>query len=363
MMLKPSALATAALALLALPAVAQTKFGEHVTLSGFGTIGAVVTDTNDAQYRSSLRQRSGADKDVDMGVDSKLGLQANAKFGDTFSAVGQILVSRAVSNSTSLEWLYGEAQLPAGFSVKLGRMVLPTFMVSDSRAVGYASHWLRAPTEFYAVYPASSFDGGQLVYRSALGPVNLTAQLSAGKSKTTTSVFGGRNVEFNFTGLKSLNVLLESGDWLLRLGQTTTDLEMKGALVPPLTDKFTGVGLQYDNGKAIVMTEYAARRQTSIAGGLFDSEAWYVSAGWRFGTLTPYLTVSRFKPKGQGIPDRTQDSTDALGLRWDSMANVALKAQVQKTKSTSLAFASPTPAFVAAKPSVQVISVAVDFVF
>lgn len=161
MLNKMTGCAFAAAALCAAPALAATQFGEQVTLSGFGTIGATVTDNSDAQFRSDLRQPRGADESVDFGVDSKLGLQANAKFNDTFSAVGQLLVSRRSSKAASLEWLYGQAKLPMGFTAKLGRMVLPTFMVSDSRNVGYAAHWLRAPHEVYSLYPPSSFDGGQ----------------------------------------------------------------------------------------------------------------------------------------------------------------------------------------------------------
>lgn len=355
-------LLTPALVALAAPALAATPFGDHVTLTGFGTIGATNTNRDDAQYRVSTRQDRGADKKVDFGVDSKLGLQANVKFNDTFSAVGQILVSRAVENSAALEWLYGEAKLPAGFSFKLGRMVLPTFMVSDSRAVGYSAHWLRAPQEVYSLYPASSFDGGQLVSRYAMGPVNLTAQLSAGRAESAI-VTRGVNATLDYDNIRSLNLLLESGDWLLRLGQTTVDGKTTGLPFPLMTDKFTGVGLQYDNGKAIVMTEYVTRRVTSTAGGLLDSDSWYASAGWRFGAWTPYASVGRFIPKGNGYRDRRNDQTDAVGLRWDAATNVAIKAQVQNTKSGSVGFVNTTPAFLAEKPSVRVMSVALDFVF
>lgn len=349
-------------ALLSSVASAETKFGDHVTLTGFGTMGAAVTDTDEAQFRTALQQARGADKTADFGVDSRLGLQANAKFNDIFSMTGQVLVSRRIAKSASLEWLYGEAKLPAGFTAKLGRMVLPTFMISDSRSVGYAAHWLRAPQEVYLVYPASSFDGGQVTYQQGLGPVTLTAQLSAGKAKSTISVFGAQG-QVELDGIRSVNVQFETGPWQARLGYTTADAETRGLPLPLLTDKFTGAGLQYDDGRAIVLTEFVTRRQDSVMGGPLDSDSWYLSAGWRFGKFTPYGTHSRLKPKGFAYGTTVSDKSTALGLRWDAMSNVAVKAQVQKSESGALSFVNASPAFAAGRPSVQVVSLAVDFVF
>jgi hypothetical protein len=331
------AVAAMTLALGAPAAMAATQIGEHVSVSGFGTIGAMVTDNDGAQYRSDLRQFRGADKSPDFGVDSRLGLQANVKFNDTFSAVGQLLTSRRKSDRPVVEWLYGQASLPAGFSLQLGRMVLPTFMVSDSRSVGYAAHWLRAPQEVYAQYPGSSFDGGQLQYKATLGPVNLTAQLAAGKSK--------------------------SDNWLFRLGQTQAPgVKISGVPLPPLDDRFTGVGVQYDNGTLLVMGEYTMRRQSDPSP--FDSNSWYLSSGWRFGAWMPYATISRLTPKGPLFGGTPDEKVTAIGVRWDAMKNVDIKAQFQKIDaSTRTSFVNVSPAFAAERPTVNALSVAVDFVF
>lgn len=353
-------LATATLAVSTPALQAATAVGDHLQLSGFGTLGAVVTDTDQAQYRIDPRQPDGADTSASFGVDSKLGLQANVRLNDTFSAVGQVLVSHRMSDRPVVEWLYGEAALPYGFTLKLGRAVLPTFMVSDSRSVGYAAHWLRAPQEVYALYPASSLDGAFLEYRTTLGPVNLAAQFSAGQASVDMLLFG-LDVTADVKQLRSLSVVAESGDWLARVGRTTMSTTPQGLPVPPLDDAFTGVGVQYDNGRMVVMAEYAQRRNNTP--GLFDSNSWYVSGGWRFGAWTPYLTVARFTPVGAGYVITKKESTDAVGLRWDAMKGVALKAQLQDTRSGMLGFTGSTPAFFAEKPKVRVYSVAVDFVF
>lgn len=354
--------AAMALSALAATAEAATQIGDNISVSGFGTIGAMVTDNDGAQFRSDLRQFRGADKSADFGVDSRLGLQANVKFNDTFSAVGQVLTSRRQSDRPVVEWLYGQADLPAGFSLQLGRMVLPTFMISDSRSVGYAAHWLRAPQEVYAQYPGSSFDGGQLQYKATLGPVNLTALLAAGKSKSEISLLGV-NATVDFEKLRSANLLLETGNWLFRLGQTQAPgVKISGVPLPPLDDKFTGVGFQYDNGTLLVMGEYTVRRQS--APSPFDSNSWYLSSGWRFGTWMPYATLSSLTPKGPLFGGTPDDKVTAIGVRWDAMKNAAVKAQYQKVDaSMRTTFVNPTPAFAATRPTVNALSVALDFVF
>lgn len=340
---------------------AQTALGDHLTISGFGTLGAVSTDDDRADYRSDLRQHRGATESVDFGVDSKLGVQANLKLSDTFSAVAQVLASRRTDDRPVVEWLYGQAALPAGATVKLGRMVLPTFMVSDSRSVGYAQHWLRAPQTVYTQYPASSFDGAQLQYRRGLGAFNLTAQVSFGQAKADLAT---RNLiaKVDLPRVKSLNVLLESGNWLARFGHTASpDTTIKGLPFPKFDDKFTGYGLQYDNGTALVMAEYARRRQSGL--GVLDSNSWYVSGGWHFGAWMPYLTVGQMTPKGVAYGTTDSDRLRAIGLRWDAAQNIAVKAQVEKMTSGVSSFVQATPAFYAQRPAVRVISASVDFVF
>lgn len=357
--LKRAAVALAA-AWVGTTGMAATPFGDRVTLTGFGTLGVVKADTDQAQYRAELTQGRGASDDWDVGVDSKLGLQANATLTENVSIVGQMLVSRRLEHPAALEWLYGSARLPAGFELKLGRMVLPTFMVSDSRNVGYTAHWLRAPQEVYGTYPTNSFDGGQLSYKNTFGPVNLTVQASAGKARSVVNLKSVQPLEMD--QIRSLNLLAETGDWLLRVGQTRAHTRFPQLpLLPREADQFTGFGLQYDNGRAIVMAEYVTRRQDVAS--LFDSNSWYLTGGWRFGDFTPYAIVSRFKPIGPVYLDRTTTRAEALGLRWNAHQNVALKLQLQSTQGDSASIVNSVPSFTADPPRVRVVSAALDFVF
>jgi len=168
--------------------------------------------------------------------------------------------------------------------------------------------------------------------------------------------------------VNSLNALLEWGDWTARIGQVrsedsgTLDLDLTGVgfgivtrQLDPFKDDFTGVGLQYDNGKAVVITEYVKRKTKPVTS---DSSAWYVGAGYRFGEVMPYVLVSKFTPK-----DGTKATKGAaIGARYDFAKNVDFKAEFARYDLrgfTILDLSAPA----APDRKVNVFSVALDFVF
>lgn len=382
MKFKTLRVAAAVVALGACSQAALAEGGPEINVSGFGTLGFVTTNSDTAIFRNGYSQHNGAtESDTAMSVDSNIGLQANVKFNDTLSAVGQILARNADGEfAPKIEWLYGEAAVTDWAKIRLGRMVLPVFMVSDFRHVGYANHWLRAPQEAYGLYMATSYDGIQGVFSHNWGGTNFTAQLSAGESKgdsynTTVSpvVLTGAA---EWKQLYSANLTMQNGNWTGRLGYTVgndTDAKLAGTVISNGKDKFTGLGLQYDNGSLLVMSEYTMRRWsangTSPFDKGFDSDGYYVSAGYRFGSVMPYVSISKFKPKGMFFTVLSpyaaagNGSTNAVGVRWDFMKNVALKAQVEEVKGFPNSSILPIDAAFDPNKKLRAISVALDFVF
>jgi len=353
---------TAALMAVAASAVApvQAQESSAFRFSGYGTLGGVVTNRDDIQFVQGYNQSHGATKTVDWGVDSRLGAQVDYRWNDTFSAVGQVLASRRNGTETPrLEWLFGQAEVGSGVSLRAGRMVLPTFLLSDARAVGFAQHWMRAPAEVYSLYPSSSFDGGQAQWRPRFGDTNVTAQLSLGKAQTAGFYGLGLDGYLDFKKLRSLNLVAENGNWTARLGVTQANgvLNQPGlGVVADVRDRFSGVGLQYDDGNWLLLSEFVTRRQDQ--GGAFDSNSFYVSGGHRFGAWLPYLTYAEFKPKGVGYGLLPKCSTSALGVRWDAVSKLALKAQFENTLPNITPGAARTTF-----DRLHVLSVAAEFVF
>lgn len=360
-------------------ASSQAMAAPDVRISGFGTLGYVTTNTDDAQFRSSLRQHKGAtESDGDWGVDSRLGLQANTRFNDTFSAVAQGYFSRRDGDSSpDLEWLFLQADVLDGTSVRAGRMLVPTFFLSDFRHVGYAQHWLRTPVEVYGTFLNTSFDGIQSVSRFTVSDVNVSVQLSAGQATGNKKYFqiGDRFSETDeqSDNLYSANLTLQRGDWTGRLGYThmrNAEIVSMGHTLFRGHDDFFSAGIQYDNGNLLVMAEHIWRQWDASGDqdGALDSQAYYLTAGYRFGSLMPYATYSEFSPQGEGylashLGTNATRKTMALGARWDIARNFALKAQVEEVSGgVGDQFLADT-VHQLDEPRTQVYSLALDFIF
>ena len=120
--------------------------------------------------------------------------------------------------------------------------------------------------------------------------------------------------------------------------------------------------------------------------GVFqNSQAAYLLAGYRFGSITPYAGVSRWvstlKPYSTGLPTgqgldqlitsfdqvltatSTNRTTYTLGARWDVQQNVALKMQLDALSGSAesrFPYARSEPGW---NGRTNVFSVTLDFVF
>ncbi len=382
------------------------------SFSGFGTVGVVGSNTDEARYVIS-GQPKGATKSWSGNVDSKLGVQVNAKLNAMFSATAQVLSKQNGDGNyrPELEWAFAKAQFTPAISARVGRMGGPFFAVSDFRDVGYANTWLRPPQDVYGQVPVSHFDGGDLSYQASLGATTLNFQVYGGKSS---SVFEGVDVKMEKVLGFSASAEFDGG-FTLRAGHVegklTVDspslkqlvgvLSLLDAKVPgagigavgnqiDATNKkvtFTGFGLTWDQGNLLAMAEYTMRRTESYVP---DTDGWYATVGYRLGKFTPYLTISELKQKDSNVnntippkipvagvtPDlralvdgtlrsqSNQQKTQALGVRWDAYRNIAVKGQFERIKADGPGlFSSPSEAFTAGQNTVNVYSVAVDFVF
>jgi hypothetical protein len=374
----------------AAPSAADVQY----KFSGFGTLGGAFTNNNDTAFRTSVEQFRGATKSVDLGVDSRLAAQGTAIFSDSFSVTAQVLGLRRGDEDFNMgfEWLYAQYTGVDGLDLKAGRVVLPAFLVSDSRLVGYATPWLRVSPLVYAMMPMSHVDGEQATYRQAIGSAIASFQVTHGStngpSSNTSKVdltayslgtyYQPTTTQGETSNILGLNATLEWGDWTFRLSQIKNNSALSLTVTNPapivgmagptsastlkFKDKFTEAGLQYDNGQVVVMAEHVHRSTKNIR--VQDAKSWYVAAGYRFGTVTPYAMVSQYKesftlagtppPKSTGL---------AMGARYDFAKNLALKAEWAQYKNNSSYIFTDAISPNVANKKINVMSVALDFVF
>lgn len=388
--------------LAAFAVTAQADAGSPFTFSGFATVGVTGTNTDDAHYVIPGQVR-GATKSFSGEVDSKLGLQVTGRFSPMFSGTAQVLTKQTGDGSFTpvLEWAFAKAQLTPALAVRLGRMGAPFFAVSDFRDVGYANTWLRPPVDVYGQVPFSHFDGGDLSYQTRVGAATINLQLLAGSAKDTYE-----RTDLKFKSMVGFNSTAEFDGVTLRLGHIQGKVTVENATLRQLVaglasvpvpgvpavgqqlsgdDKdgsFTGMGVSFDLNDVIGSFEYTMRRaDTYIA----DTDGWYATLGYRLGKFTPYATVSEVKVKDSNvnntIPALTPQlavlkaTVDALvagqhvsqksvgvGVRWDAMRNIAVKAQFDRVKPNTVGLFTADKAGFGGK-NVNVYSLSVDTVF
>jgi hypothetical protein len=408
---------TACLAIaVALPGAASALEAPTFTFGGYGTLGLVHSDNDQADYLADAFKPNGPGhtKEWSPDVDSRVGLQASAAFGSRLSAVVQVLVQQRYDDTYKpvVEWANLKYQLTPDLFVRAGRMVLPVYMATDTRRVGYANPWVRPPVEVYSMVPVTSVDGVDAAWRLRAGEVSTTVQVTAGRSSSdfpNSSGFEAGSAEGR--KLVAANALVEYGPFSGRVSYGDAYLTISalnpffdafrqfgpaGAAIAQryeVNDRrvtFVGLGAAYDPGSWFASAEWASFNTRSIVG---YKRAWYVSGGPRIGKFTPYVTYARIDSEGDttdpglplaGLPPPVvpvaaalnaalnmqlgvapQQTTLSLGARWDFLRNAALKVQfdqVRLDEDSRGTFGNIQPGF---RPgsTVRLFSVAVDFVF
>jgi hypothetical protein len=381
------------------------------SFSGFGTLGVVHSSEHQADFTSSNFQSSGAgySHSWSSDIDSRVGAQLTAHFTARISAVVQAVAEQRYDNSyrPRIEWANIKYLITPDFDVRIGRIEVPTFLVSDFRKVGYANPWVRTPVEVYAASPISSNVGIDFSYRTYLGDVTNTLQALYGNKNTYRFVggvtgivrdgwgifdsaqYGAALLHFGYEqGRATLAPVIALFDAFKQFGPQGVaigdryELENKRAST-------VAVGASYDPGSWFAMAEWSRSDTHSFTG---VRTGWYVSGGYRVGDFTPFFTRAQVTSRPTSDPGLTVSAlpsaasgtaaalnaalnetlginpiqnTVSLGARWDFMKNVDLKLQIDHTR---VGAGSPgtliniQPGF-ASGGTFNLFSAAVDFVF
>jgi hypothetical protein len=386
------------------------------SFSGYGTLGIAHSDNDRADYLVDSFKPSGPGytREWNPEVDSRIAGQVSASFAPRVTGVVQVIVQQRYDESwtPTVEWANVKWQVTDDLSVRAGRVVLPVFMVTETRRVGYANTWVRPPVEVYSMVPVTHNDGIDASWRLPLGEASATFQITAGRSDSrfpNSSGFDAGTAEAR--KLVALAATWERGPFTARANYGEAKLTISA--FEPLFDAFrqfgpagediaarysvkdrkvdfTGLGASFDPGSWFVTGEWAHFDTHSIVG---ERTAWYVSGGARFGSWTPYLTYASLESGGKrseaglslaGLPPQLAavagglnaalnqqltlapfQDTVSVGVRWDFWRNAAVKLQydhVSLGAGSVGTFGRVQPGF---EPGgrVGIFSAAVDFVF
>jgi hypothetical protein len=410
-----------ALMLLAALAIRPAFGGDAIDWSfkAFGTLGAVGTDTDQLGFRRDYTQDTAATRDWSVAIDSRLGLQIDADYGNTLHAAVQFVARNHAGAfvEQNLEWAYLRWRPRDDLDLRIGRLGLDVFLLSDYRNVGYAFPWIRPPEEFYFPLFPYHFDGADIAQRFGLGEGFLTVKGFAGYNLTDvlpsySPVFGLETLMFGGS------LAFESGDWRTRLGyaqlralndtlQVPTLRTLFNTLQNPLINalwpgaaalgndfsiqgrqiQYTSVGLAYDDGLWPIQAEAAyIHSEANQLPGMANA---YLSVGRRFGAVTLYslFGIAESLHAHADVPEPLVPAPDlvslrnyvdgllngnhmdqkslSVGLRYDVYENIAVKAQwghFWLGNGSTLFWLDPTVSSPGAI-EVNVWSFGVDFVF
>ncbi|RFP18745.1 MULTISPECIES: porin [unclassified Duganella] len=375
-----------------------------LNISGFGSLGVAKSNTNEAQF-VRYNQAEGIGDHARIGLDTNLGLQASYGFNERLSGTVQVLTRKNTSPTftTDLTWAFLKYKATDELNVRVGRVALPVFMISDYQNVGYANTMMRPPVEMYAQAPIESADGIDFNYQRALGDTTLNAQGVLGVSRGKLFLVSTGTVATYRAPVRGLSVSAEHGPLTLRaswLGasMSSNDITPVNALAGTLRSvgfgqlgddlavsgkkmTFAAVGATLDWNKLLLQAEYGQRRAKDKV-YIPSTNSWYAMAGYRIGKVLPYYTHAAAKGAGtsitlpagfpasgalssavRGALTASEQSSDTLGVRWDFAKSVDLKVQVDRVhphqRNGMLIYAPAT----GLQRSVTVAAASLDFVF
>lgn len=321
-----------------------------INFSGFASInaGKVMSGTGVPQFGvpptflADYPLVSAYSKDLSFKPESLFGLQISADLMDDLSVTGQIVARGADDFDATIEWAYLSYTLNDNWTLQAGKKRLPLFYYSDFYDVGYAYVWMRPPADNYT-WQIFNYNGVNALYSGEIGDWSVSGNLYYGEeddkdNKLLSDFFfvePTREIWRDMMG----GVLQLNKDWFeIRLTHMTYKNERFRSGERTLFDgnesrtgKFYGLAINLDFEQLFVLTEL---NRLDLDGDLDTS---MVSVGYRLDTVTPYVSYSQFKTKGDD--DGEKHNTTSVGLRWDFHPSAAFKIQFDEVKDESYSLA------------------------
>lgn len=355
---------------------------DYVTLNGFGTMGISYYDSKTSKYTVnglSTQGPGGPDGAWSGALDSRIGLQAQTSYKD-LTGVVQVITSKDNNGNIrpSVEWLNLKYDFVPAFSVRAGRIVLPTYMHTESMYIGYASNWARVPVDAYSLIPITNVDGVEGIIRFNYQKITNSLTLHMGSTKIHHP--GGGTTKAN--SIRGFVNDTTYGDFKLHLGYLGTEFDtdlfdkilsiFTPALIAAYPKEYAAIarfkkqdirigsiGTAYDDTKAFGSAEMTWVKGDNIG----VTRGLYVHGGYRIRDWSPYAMWSGKKSLQPMVQTESgvDNSTISLGVRWDFMTNANLKVQYDYVKLQNTGGKDLKP--VGSEITNNVLTLLVDFVF
>lgn len=365
---------------------AQEQEVSRLSLSGYGSLIYSQDDHHNLGFHRDLDQKHQPQRTGSLLPDSRFGVQANYRLTPDWEAVGQLVLRDKARTrpADTVEWAYLAWRPNADWQMRVGRVGVDLFLLSDTRNLGYSQTTIRPNGDFYGFLPLYSLDGGDITYRFASGTARWHVKAQFGQteaqlessdggqykmgSKAFWSLSAGRETEFLrlkavYAGLKVESEFTPSQPLLAGLAAASQHPLLPVTLrneaanyrnqisVENKQIHYISLGASYDDDSWVAQAELSAIR--SPAQVITQGDSAYALLGRRFGDFLPYLGISAFIPRHGSLTvgnswlpllgpngallqsgavsalnsSRLKQNTLTFGLRWDFRPQAALKIQ------------------------------------
>jgi hypothetical protein len=365
-----------------------------VKISSFGSLGVVVTDSDEFGYRADFSSSGGVfDGQVDFAESSNIGVQFDIIMHPGFDTVVQIIYRNQdeITLDSVLNMAFVRYSPNPNWSFRAGRTALDLFLLTEYRDIGFAYPWAHVPSEIYGVIPHRNIDGIDVNYSRHLGTGTLSGKLFIGQSEAGVSGFGlsdvtpvkfgevvgaaldyqtmGWDISFNHSqvtfdsqlvtplvnGIKFLNAQVLGFNHIWPNAESLAD----GIEIDNTNGTYTSVGGQYYIESVTFITELARIRADSLSipkvtsgylSGIYHAGAHNFFTSFAFSRTDRVATDEVNMALLQQIPGgldallnaqiilgfyNVNQQTFSVGWRWDFSEKMSFKLQWDHTRINS----------------------------
>ncbi len=322
---------------------------EDISFSGYFTLKGTYTDAKKTDGTTATSYNDNyASENVDFDTHGNhVGLQASAQVSNDLEMT---LVMQAYGGrekyAVDMAWAYASYTVTDNYTLRLGRIKGPFFMVSEYKEVGYAYPWVTPPQEVYSTNPIEAVTGLNMVYQTGVGNWDWLFEIYAGNGKNEATVLPsvavaqgmakGTKVDFSTNNMLGFNTTFGTRGISFRLGYLSTNVDT--STITDETGTFTGIGMIIDWRNILVYSEYIIRDtqdSQAMRGAFPDQTAGYITLGYRFGDFMPYFTAANIDEGKDANPYSLKQSSYSLGFRYEAAPTAAVKFEATQVKPDS----------------------------
>jgi len=286
---------------------ADYEINTFMTVGG-ATSDAEGVDANGADTNPAYLQA--ISDSITLEYDTKYGVNLRTQVTENIEGAAQLLANgRNGTFELEAEWFYASYSVTDNFRVRLGKLNLQTFLLSDYIEVGNLYPWVRPPEEVYALNPMRNFPGAELLHVSHFGKnTTLTSQFFIGSAQVDISPVTRFKAENGF----GINFQLDHPNFTLRIGGITPTVKLTQNHVifhddagNPIFQSIGGTldeedrmymltaGYSFNLGGLIGYGEYIDVQADGVTGAIFpDQTGYYVTFGYQIGSFLPFITAA-----------------------------------------------------------------------